>query len=129
MRFKRTVYILTYTITILLGTSCGGDPTNNTGLTENERKIKAELIDLPENYPSCGILKNLVGFKFEYVNDKKVVVFLIPCPELKGKNFFIKNRLYQVEFENNNGKDFNIINKFSHDSLETFIVSNIEKVL
>ena len=71
---------------------------------ENENIIfEGRLLEMPSQAPRCGDLKVAVAYKFgveKLVTGKtkeKTLVVLIPCPDLKGDNFFETDSRYQVE--------------------------------
>jgi hypothetical protein len=95
-----------------------------------ENSFIGRLIDLPSIYPHCGVFKYLVGFKFRDAEHRKDIVLLLPCPELMGNDFFVKNSKYEARLRTNskNSKDYLIVNNFLNDSLEILVASTIVKV-
>jgi hypothetical protein len=87
------VFLLAYLTTT-------ADPFN----MENENIIfVGRLLEMPSEAPRCGDLKVAAAYRFgveKLVKGKtkeKTLVVLIPCPDLKGDNFFETGSRYQVE--------------------------------
>ena len=75
-------------------------------------EFKAKLTDNSLLTPGCGIIAFAVAKKFEVIecNDpelmNKHVTFIIQCPELYGKGFFINRKIYSVVAGLNNDASF-----------------------
>lgn len=85
------------------------------------------LVGNPERYTSCGTIKNYVGFKFKDLKDNSIVVILILCPELYGKDFFEIGKDYEIEMLKKEDKLDNaaLTNEFIAESLKTNFAKDI----
>src|SRR5262245_45588811 len=65
--------------------------------------FEGRLLEIPSEAPRCGDVKVAVAYRFgveKLVKGKtkdKTLAVLIPCPDLKGDNFFETDSRYQVE--------------------------------
>ncbi len=91
---------------------------------------KGVLIDEPSNYVQCGVVSNLVALKFRELNSEKEYILFIPCPELYGSNFFLKDQVYYYDTVKNREvyKDYILLNQYKDENLNSYFVDNIKRI-
>lgn len=96
-------------------------------------KFIGKLLEKVTMTPNCGREAFAIVHKYkvlstDFPNYKQNYVLLIQtCPEFNGKNFFQKNKIYEIDVSTNSGVTFNytIFNEYEKDDLPIFWVEDI----
>ena len=110
---------------------------NNISNDATTYSVKAKLVKAINLPPGCGILAWAVAQKFEIIKssipeiNSGFVVVIEPCPEIPGKNFFKKNKIYSISVGRNNNAPFNYVfqNNYEKEKLPTFWSRKINLVV
>jgi hypothetical protein len=127
-------YLIAFIIPVFLNpfTSCSDKPEKNDQTTsvKEAKAVRCQLVEMPPNPIECGVIKNLVGYKFKRTDSIYTLIVLIPCPELFGQGFFAEKRTYDITFSSDTGdlKDYVTLNKFESEGLKTFFAKDIKKI-
>ncbi len=84
-----------------------------------------QLLETPSDAPRCGDVKVAVAYKFgveKLVRGKKggkILVVLIPCPDLKGPSFFTAGASYRIAATDDLGeaRAYTIYNDYARSPL------------
>jgi hypothetical protein len=98
--------------------------------------ILGVLMEIPRQPERCGDNAVAVVFKFAVEQvldgdvDQELILAAIPCPELKGEGYFIKNARYRVQAETDSSTagEYSIYNEYENEGLEMCWCEGIEKV-
>jgi hypothetical protein len=118
---KCAAFLLTCIVCVIV--SCNNHPPEHA-----VRRCK--LLELPTDTINCGKQKNLIGYKFKDVTTDEPVILLIPCPELLGSKFFVKNKLYEAETSLTNEKfpGYKVINSMKDPLADVYYANRIKEV-
>jgi len=95
-----------------------------------DRVITGTLIDIPVKLPDCGVFCYVVACRLKESITNKTVILFIPCPELYGKDFFKKDRLYEAHLlpDESKYKDCVKSNRFQGQKAPLYYVDDIKKM-
>jgi len=114
-------------LSLIFFTYCGAP--NKQIAVINGNSYSLILLEPITNSPGCGILKVAVAMKFKFESESEDLVVLIPCPELLGENFFLKDHLYKIKLTADTTSLVGclIINRYKESHLPTYYALKIEK--
>jgi len=102
---------------------------DNAGISDKV-VITGTLIDIPVKLPDCGVFCYVVACRLKESITNKTVILFIPCPELYGKDFFKKDRLYEAHLlpDESKYKDCVKSNRFQGQKAPLYYVDDIKKM-
>ena len=94
------------------------------------------LVQLPPSSERCGDNAVAVVYKFEVLEmirgetEHEFVLAMVPCPDLKAEDFFVKNGVYKVEATNDldEAGAYMVANSYVGENLVLLWVQQIMKV-
>jgi len=93
------------------------------------------LLEVPPPTERCGDNAIAVVFKFKVVQmlngeiNSEYILLIIPCPELKGENFFVKDQKYRIEATRDSpeAKNYAVVNEYPNENFPMLLATQIEK--